>query len=379
MFSAHTCKCNVNACNHPFIFHIQTIWKCLYQKSGLNHGTLGFFKCKLNLSAVKKNPKDDVNASLGFLTTVVNGHLLGCACNVLGISTLDSHVDVPGSIRSSSRDVKLEYISSIARKVVKMCTIVSGAYFNSTEESTDGVYNYARVLCHYGALIMEFRDAWAEGDGNRVVRCWRLFLPHFVANHHTKYALQALRLQFQVSSYLSPQLSHHIVWDRFINTKGRQGRNIPCDLYNEHINKDVKQIICNMGSNWTEDALQRAARASTALSQVCQNFDVTTGVPVDTSAHSTRANTHDINKVVSTVLSKELLSIIPKRKHSQFKRIRLNPLHSWKVKETEKWIEKKKLFATQRGAGRGEGNESDSDATDDEHTDSDMDEDEEEY
>ena len=77
-----------------------------------------------------------MNASLGFLIPVVNRHLLACACNVLGIS---SHVEMPGSIRSSSRDVKQEYISSIARKVVKMCTIVSGAYFDSTEESTDGV------------------------------------------------------------------------------------------------------------------------------------------------------------------------------------------------------------------------------------------------
>lgn len=211
IFSAYICKqtkCNVTFMYlFLFCFHIQTIWKCLYHKSAMNHGTLGFFKSKLNRSAVKKCPKDDVNASLDFLTTVVNGHLLGCACNVLGISSLDSHVDVPSSIRSSSRDVKLEYISSIAREVVQKCTLVRGTYFDCVEESNDGVYNYARVLCHYGALIMEFRDAWAEGDGDRVVRCWKLFLPHFVANHHTKYALQALRLQFQVSSYLSPQLS----------------------------------------------------------------------------------------------------------------------------------------------------------------------------
>ena len=33
---------------------------------------------------------------------------------------------------------------------------------------------YARVLCHYGLLMIETRDAWAEGDGERVVRCWQL-------------------------------------------------------------------------------------------------------------------------------------------------------------------------------------------------------------
>lgn len=122
---------------------------------------------------------------------------------------------------------------------------------------------------------MEFCDAWAEGDGNRVLQCWRLFLPHFVTYHHTKYALQALCLQFQVSSYLSPHLSHYVIWDRFVNTRGRKGRNIPCDLHNEHINKHLKEIIANMGSNVTECALQRAARSVTvlALYRISKRFD----------------------------------------------------------------------------------------------------------
>lgn len=185
--------------------------------------------------------------------------------------------------------------------------------------------------------------------------------------HHTKYALQALHLQFQVSSYLSPHLSHHVIWDRFVNTRGGKGRSIPCDLHNEHINKHLKEIIANMGSNVTECALQRAARSVTALYRISKRFDERTNVPFETSAHSTRSDAHDLNKVVATVLSKNLLSILPKRKHSLFKSMHLNPLHNWKIEEMKTWIEKKKkVFAVQKGAGRGEGNESDSDATDDE-------------
>ena len=33
------------------------------------------------------------------------------------------------------------------------------------EDINDGVYNYTRVLCHFGSLVMEFLDGWAEGDG----------------------------------------------------------------------------------------------------------------------------------------------------------------------------------------------------------------------
>lgn len=86
------------------------------------------------------------------------------------------------------------------------------------------MYNYARALCHFGTLVMEFRDAWAEGDGDRIFQCWQLFMPHFIACGCTKYSLEALCLQFQVKAVLSPQLAHQIKWDRFVNTRGGMGK-----------------------------------------------------------------------------------------------------------------------------------------------------------
>ena len=71
---------------------------------------------------------------------------------------------------------------------------------------------------------------------------------HFRASECTKYALEVLRLQIQLK-VLSPNLSHQIKWHRFVNTRGGLGMNIPCDLYNEHVNKLIKLIIQNMGSN----------------------------------------------------------------------------------------------------------------------------------
>ena len=33
----------------------------------------------------------------------------------------------------------------------------------------DHVHNYTRTMCHFAALVLEFTDAWAEGDGERVL------------------------------------------------------------------------------------------------------------------------------------------------------------------------------------------------------------------
>ena len=113
----------------------------------------------------------------------------------------------------------------------------------------------ARVLCHFAALVHLFTD---EGDGERVIRCWKLCMH---AGMKTNYALEALRLQFQFAT-LQPNLVHQLTWGRFVNTHGGKGRNLPCDLHNEHVNR---QLIANMGANFTLSASTRAARAVSFL------------------------------------------------------------------------------------------------------------------
>ena len=152
-----------------------------------------------------------------------------------------------------------------------------------------------------GSLVMEFRDAWQEGDGERVLRCWKLFLPHCKAAGCTKYSLESLNFKFIQALLAPPTLAHQIIWNRFVSVRGGTGNNIPCDLFNEHVNKQLKHIISNMGSNLTKSALQRAARSVTSLHQICERFYIQSGVPCETTVHSTRPDKEDVKKVVSIV------------------------------------------------------------------------------
>lgn len=153
-----------------------------------------------------------MNTTLDFLLTVVKGHLLTVACEILGITKLDSKVSLPPNVKHGEAKDKNLYIRSLASQVVERCTLIDNAVTGEVVTTTDDhKYNYARILCHYGSLIMEFLDGWEHGDGKRMFQCWRLFLPHFHASGHTKYSLQALRLQFQVKCVLSAQFAHEIV------------------------------------------------------------------------------------------------------------------------------------------------------------------------
>ena len=81
---------------------------------------------------------------------------------MLGLSSFEEHILLP--THSTDMEKRL-YIESIAKKVVDRFGVVDSAFFDyGTDDTEDQSYNYARVLCHYGSLILEIQDAWREGE-----------------------------------------------------------------------------------------------------------------------------------------------------------------------------------------------------------------------
>lgn len=267
------------------------------------------------------------------LLTVFKGHILAAACIELGIEGPNDDINGVEINQTLLKDVTL--------KVAKRLSVISEAFLNeSVSDTGDGVHNYARVLCHFAALVYLFIDAWKEGDGERVIRCWKMFMVHFHAEKKTKYALEALRLQFLLVT-LQPYLVHQLMWGRFVNTHGGKGRNIPCDLHNEHINKLYKDIVANMGANFTEVASTRAARAVSSLERLALAFDKHTGIHPEATAHTTREDEKDVKMVVDVVLKARVLDEIQNRYHSKFPKFSQNPLHTWNRKKMIEWIQAK--------------------------------------
>jgi hypothetical protein len=60
------------------------------------------------------------------------------------------------------------------------------------EMSPDKVLEYASAVLSDGLLLLEFRDVVHEGNGERVMRCWRLMLLYFFHSGHRKYTRSLL-------------------------------------------------------------------------------------------------------------------------------------------------------------------------------------------
>ena len=103
---------------------MQVIWKTLYGQSSGDHGTLGYFRSLLNRNTVNADTKKAVDANLDFLSTVVKGHLLACACRILGITRLNSKLQLPPGIYHQNAQQQLSYVRHLATQVVEECTLI---------------------------------------------------------------------------------------------------------------------------------------------------------------------------------------------------------------------------------------------------------------
>ena len=148
----------------------------MYKKKSHDHGTLGHLCTLLGRLPQAEDPKKDLHACLDVLTTIFKGHIIAATCQELEMREMDNTLPLAVQINIGNEQKEHSFLLDLASRIVEKYTVVSQAFMNIQVQECgdgDGVYNYARTMCHLASLVMEFTDAWAEGDGERVVRCWR--------------------------------------------------------------------------------------------------------------------------------------------------------------------------------------------------------------
>ena len=216
---------------------------------------------------MRNDPKSDFNACEDFLITVVKGLVVSAAMNV---------AQIPGDACLLPEQERKILYDVIINQV--MSTFVDFSFNHNHDNTTDVgaedlVTQYTKKLLSVGLFYLEYRDGIREGDGQRVLRCWKYLLPIFYNANHTNYSKEALLLLCQHKFLLTERQSKQLLYSRFINIQGGKGRNIPCDLHMEHLNRVCKESVRDLGSNKTTAAIERASKIIGAIDpKVCQ-FD----------------------------------------------------------------------------------------------------------
>ena len=184
---------------------------------------------------------------------------------------------------------------------------------------SDGVLCYTKEAVTFGLLYAEFEDAIKEGDGARVVRCWRFFLLIFRASNRTKYALEAATLL--INLHVLPQrLAQQIMWSRFVNMSGKAGHNKPCDLHMEHLNRTAKEALGPQAC-LNPKSVKRIGNCIALFQNVCRQFDIVSDAHHSTGKHVQSSDTTDLQKIVHQLLCANVFQKTSNRCHKGFESI----------------------------------------------------------
>ena len=210
-------------------------------KSSADKGTLNQLKELVNRTSFGSNPKNNMKATESFFEVVLYAHIIAASKEYVSNNSNETVVIYDMAQKISSNFVKLTIPDSDNS---------SEETSTSTAEETekDLVHAYAVDLLTTALLWYGFRDAIREGDGKRIIRYWKFLLAIFRAEKHYNYANEGFNLLAQ-TVLLSPRQVSEIIWSRTVNTAGMKGKNIPVDLHMEHLNRRLKIMLRNLGSN----------------------------------------------------------------------------------------------------------------------------------
>ena len=180
------------------------------------------------LNSVTKKLKDNVNAAKDFQDIVTTGHILTAVMTYLEMTSLDdtpSEAIVSSEVWMEDDNVRRNILEDISSHIVNTHIDLTTAFKQPQDKTGAGtVYDYACEALGLGLLIMDFKDAVREGDGDRIMSLWKYLLLLFKASGRKNYAIEALTLLSQYSIILPPNLAEQLKWSRFVNMHGHPGQ-----------------------------------------------------------------------------------------------------------------------------------------------------------
>lgn len=169
--------------------------------SSSQYGTLFQLRNLIGRTNVKGKPIDCFDSCEDFFVLIVEAHIVAAAMKLLEMTTLS---DVPSTKYVPQGEVTWTQTDDERKAIIDKITtaIVESFVFldynaSYSETSNDGVYSYATQLLTLGCFYLEFRDAIKEGDGLRVLRCYKYMLPMFVSSGRKNYAIETLNFLLQ--------------------------------------------------------------------------------------------------------------------------------------------------------------------------------------
>ena len=312
-------------------------------RSQAERGTMYQLRTLINRTNVPSDPQNNMNAAEDFMALLLHAHVVAAAETIADFNPMESVTDVARAIvanfirfpdttpvvddsgegntgkRAGSKKGKKGAGKQRADKAADGKEGDDGDG-NDDESTVDGIHLYATELLTVAMVWHGFHDASKEGDGERILRYWKLLLVFFKSTNRRNYAKEAVNLLFQYHCKFSDRQKHQLLWGRCVNVSGVEGANIPCDLHMEHLNRRLKTMIRHMGANVKPKSIIRAGKAIHVVHRLCKKFEEQTVSRGHSDRHKVPSFGQDFHTILDQLTTDNVfLTQSTQRKHPSFK------------------------------------------------------------
>ena len=273
------------------------MFKRLYAGTAREQGTIRYFREVLNRRNVTMDVKHFEDCEQLFLS-VGGCYIIEAMLEFFQMDDVDQRPmkNYPFAPNSATDDEKESKFLAIVDKFINMYVLGSPAPEEDT--MTDGVCNYSVNLIKSFMIILNCKNAVASGNGEHLAVIQKQMLHYFFSvPGYNAYAIEMLVTIIQNEVLLSPAEAHQCKWAAVVNWKGGDNKNIEIDLLQENRNRDIKQMIHQMGANKTEKAITRMSKAAGGVRNIVDVFEEEASVKQKTTAHSHKTSTDGERKV----------------------------------------------------------------------------------
>ena len=117
------------------------------------------------------------------------------------------------------------------------------------------------------------------------------------------------------------------------------GKNIPCDLHIEHLNRQCKSSLSGLGANIFDKAVLRVGMCLGEMTKIVDCYDLENGVPHQSGKHAQKSEKRDCDKILEQLNDIGVFTPTPGRKHRTFRNFRANPVRKLSTNKLKQWME----------------------------------------
>jgi len=211
---------------------------------------------------------------------------------------------------------------------------------NENNKDNDHILAYQKALLTFNLTLRNINDCIREGDGERLIECYKFALLCFRNFGHTKYAKAVLKLIFEIKS--NPDKAFRLIWGRFVNNSGMIGKNISLDLHLEHLNKFLKELLMSLRSNLNENNADRISKSVRNTSLIVENVEK--NLVAQSKQHS--KNTHDafadVKRLSMEYKKSKVFVCSEGREYESFPKFNEDIFYNMDTTALFKWLKEKK-------------------------------------